>query len=158
MRFAKPSNFKRGEGVVSGRNSGNFHGRAMKLISLIIIGFGFFGVAHAAPLAEEETVFIGQMIGAVTVQAFCPEYEVVPNAAEAIGDRMGVGGQIQSAIIAAYAQTLDNQPFNRAYLIPEVTRQVNMVMRLLEQKRQDNNLCALGPAYAKRGWIRLKGH
>jgi hypothetical protein len=30
-------------------------------------------------------------------------------------------------------------------------------MRLLEQKRQDNTLCNLGPAYAKRGWIRLKG-
>ena len=36
-------------------------------------------------------------------------------------------------------------------------RQVNKVMRLLEQKREDNSLCALGPAYAKRGWIRLKG-
>jgi hypothetical protein len=129
----------------------------MKFIGIVVIGLGFFGVAQATPLAEEEVLFIGQMIGAVTVQAFCPEYEVVPNAAEAIGDRMGVGGQIQSAIVAAYAQTLDNQPFNRAYLIPEVTRQVNMAMRLLEQKRQDNTLCNLGPAYAKRGWIRLKG-
>jgi hypothetical protein len=129
----------------------------MKLTGIVAIGLGFFGVAQAAPLADEEIAFIRQMIGSVSVQAFCPAYEPVPRAAEGIADRMGVGGQIVSAVIAAYAQTLDNQPFDRTYLIPEVTREVNAAMMVVEQKREDNSLCALGPAYAKRGWIRLKG-
>lgn len=70
---------------------------------------------------------------------------------------MGVGANVRAAVLAAYAQTLDNQPFNRAYLIPEVTQRVSMVMITLEQRRQANAVCELGPAYAKRGWIRKKG-
>jgi hypothetical protein len=89
--------------------------------------------AQAAPLADEEAQFISQEIGATTVYAFCPDYEMVPNAAETIADRMGVSENIRAAVLAAYAQTLDNQPFNRTYLIPEVTRRVNMVMSALER-------------------------
>jgi hypothetical protein len=129
----------------------------MKIVAFAVIGLSLLGGARAAPLADEEAQFISQEIGSVTVYAFCPNYEMVPNAAETIGDRMGVGENIRVAVMAAYAQTLDNQPFNRAYLIPEVTRRVNMVMSTLDQRRQDNNLCSLGPAYAKRGWLRLKG-
>jgi hypothetical protein len=129
----------------------------MKRIGFAVVGLSLLGIARAAPLADEEAQFISQEIGSATVHAFCPDYAMVPNAAETIGDRMGVSENIRAAVIAAYAQTLDNQPFNRAYLIPEVTRRVNMVMSSLEQRRQDNNLCSLGPAYAKRGWLRLKG-
>lgn len=128
----------------------------MKRIGFVVVGLVLLGIARAAPLADEEAQFISQEIGSATVHAFCPDYEMVPNAAETIGDRMGVAENIRAAVMAAYAQTLDNQSFNRAYLIPEVTRRVNMVMSLLEQKQQENNLCGLGPAYAKRGWLKLK--
>jgi hypothetical protein len=63
----------------------------MKPVAFALVGLVLLGVAHAAPLAEEEAQFISQEIGSVTAQANCPNYEVVPNAAEAIGDRMGVG-------------------------------------------------------------------
>jgi hypothetical protein len=129
----------------------------MKRTGFAIAAITLFGAAQASPLADEEAMFISQEIGAATVYADCPGYEMVPNAAETIGDRMGVGTDIRAAVLAAYAQTLDNQPFNRAYLIPEVTRRVNMVMNTLEQRRQANAVCELGPAYAKRGWIRKKG-
>ncbi|SHG79680.1 hypothetical protein [Bradyrhizobium erythrophlei] len=129
----------------------------MKRLGFAVVGLALLGIARAAPLADEEAQFISQEIGSATVYADCPDYEMVPNAAETIGDRMGVGENIRAAVMAAYAQTLDNQPFNRAYLIPEVTRRVNMVMSVLEQRRQQNNLCGLGPAYTKRGWLRLKG-
>ena len=130
----------------------------MMRIGFAVAAISLLGVAQAAPLADEEAQFISQEIGAVTVNAFCPGYELVPNVGETIGDRMGIGENIQTAILAAYAQTLDNQPFNRAYLIPEVTRRVNMVMRVLDQRRQANTLCVLGPAYAKYGWLRMKSN
>jgi hypothetical protein len=53
--------------------------------------------AQAAPLADEEAAqFISQEIGATTEYAFCPDYEMVPNVAETIGDRMGVGENIRA--------------------------------------------------------------
>jgi len=133
------------------------HMRGTGLLTwLLLAAISLLGVAQAAPLADEEAQFISQEIGATTVYAFCPDYEMVPNAAETIGDRMGVGENIRVAVFAAYAQTVDNQPFNRSYLIPEVTRRANMVMSALEQRRQANALCVLGPAYAKHGWLRMK--
>jgi hypothetical protein len=130
----------------------------MKRTGFAVVAISLLGAtAQASPLADEEAQFMSQEIGAATVHAFCPQYEMVPNAGETIGDRMGVGADIRSAVLAAYAQTLDNQPFNRTYLIPEVTRRVNTVLGVLEQRRQANALCELGPAYAKRGWLRMKG-
>lgn len=128
----------------------------MRLVAVALIGVGLLGAANAAPLAEVEEQFISQEIGSATVAAHCPNYELVPNVGVTIGDRMGVGEEIRAAVVAAYAQTIPNQPFNRAYLIPEVTRRVNTVMTLLDQKRQDGSLCGLGTAYANRGWLRLK--
>jgi hypothetical protein len=128
----------------------------MKRFRFAVAAVALLGAAQAAPLVDEEATFISQEIGAVTVSAFCPNYNVVPNAAETIGDRMGVGENIRAAVMAAYAQTLDKQQFDRTKLIPEVTRRVNLVMRTLEQRRQENALCDLGPAYAKRGWLKVK--
>ena len=128
----------------------------MKRFRFAVAAVALLGAAQAAPLADEEAMFISQEIGAVTVSAFCANYDVVPNAAETIGDRMGVGENIRAAVMAAYAQTLDKQQFDRTKLIPEVTRRVNLVMRTLEQRRQENALCDLGPAYAKRGWLKAK--
>jgi hypothetical protein len=68
---------------------------------------------------------------------------MVPNAAEGIGDRMGVGDEIMKASIAAYAQTVPHLKFNRKFLIPDVTRRVNEVMAVLEVKKQDGTLCGL---------------
>ncbi len=129
----------------------------MKTAALAVAAFSLLSAAQASPLTGEEAAFVSQMIGAATVHADCQGYEMVPNAAETIGSRMGVGANVRAAVLAAYAQTLDNQPFNRAYLIPEVTQRVSMVMITLEQRRQANAVCELGPAYAKRGWIRKKG-
>jgi hypothetical protein len=84
----------------------------MKRIGFAVVGLSLLGIARAAPLADEEPQFISQEIGSAIVHAFCPDYEMVPNAAETIGDRMGVSENIRAAVIAAYAQTLDNQPFN----------------------------------------------
>ena len=129
----------------------------MKFAGCAVAAISLVGAAHAMPLDDVEAKFVSQEIGAATVFGHCPGYEMVPNAAEPIGDRMGVGDNIRAAVMAAYAQTIPNQPFNRAYLIPEVTRRVNEVMSLLEKRRQSNTLCELGPAYAKYGWIKRKG-
>jgi hypothetical protein len=128
----------------------------MKRMVFAVVLLSSTGIAHAAPLAKEEGDFVAQEIGAATVNAECPGYEVVPNAAEAIGDRIGVGENIRSASMAAYAQTVPGLKYNRAFLIPEVTRRVNEVMQLLEVKKNDGTLCGLAPAYLKRGWIRVK--
>ncbi|WP_354115646.1 hypothetical protein [Bradyrhizobium sp. LA7.1] len=120
------------------------------------VTLGLAGVVHAEPLAKEEGDFVAQEISAATVYAKCSGFEMVPNAGEAIGDRMGVGANVRSAAMAAYAQTIPGLQFNRAYLIPEVTRRANDVMRLLRQKEDDGTLCGLAPAYAKLGWIRAK--
>lgn len=114
------------------------------------------GAVHAEPLAKVEGDYVAQEIGSVTVWAQCPGYELVPNSGEIIGDRMGVGENVRNAVIAAYSQTVPGKPINRAYLIPEVTRRVNEVMEVLEQKKADGTLCGLAPAYVRRGWMRAK--
>jgi hypothetical protein len=127
----------------------------MKHFGFLAVSALLVGIAQATPLVEEEDMFISQQIGAVTVAAFCPRYVLIPNAGETIGDRMGIGENIRAAILAAYAQTLEEKPpFDRTKLIPEVTRRVNLVMRTLEQRRKENTLCDLGPAYARRGWLK----
>ncbi|WP_024516989.1 hypothetical protein [Bradyrhizobium sp. Tv2a-2] len=123
------------------------------LIASIIIS-----PASAAPLTDEEKSYITIELGSLSVANICG-YSVVRGSLSKLGDQMGVDDRIGTAAIEALKVGMGTD-YDRAMLIPEVTRFVNeTVDYMATASRNREAYCRkFAPVLLDRGTIEKKTH
>jgi len=115
--------------------------------------------AVAAPLSEEEKAYVGAAVGMMRVTVECDGYEDLVEELDKLGDRNGVDGPaLRKAIAEALRVRLGNG-YDRAKLIPEVTRAFNEFWNIAtrEKARSQRKFCKQwGDALIDKGLIRKK--
>jgi len=119
---------------------------------IAFMAFGFF-TTPAFALAEEEKAFVDLYTISALMLYRCPGYKRDNDTPMKIADKMGVdGAKIWDASRAAFMANLDLE-YDKADIIPEVTRELKRAVEISTASVQDGTICKEVGNFVKSGWL-----
>jgi hypothetical protein len=125
------------------------------MLLIAFMAFGFF-TTPALALAEEEKAFVDLYTISALMLYRCPGYERDNDTPMKVADKMGVDGvKVWDASRAAFMANLDLE-YDKADLIPEVTRELKRAVAISASSVQDGSICKEVDNFVKSGWLLKK--